>query len=99
VCPQPSRALPPLAFSSNAGAEDQRQAQANCKMMPQHVFLRPLKPVIQAANKSFRYSALVTDTAPFCNAQSLLVKRDASILSVNATPKPKTWRNRTDDAR
>jgi hypothetical protein len=29
-------ALPPLAFCADEGAENQRESQANCKVMPKH---------------------------------------------------------------
>ena len=81
MCAQSSRALPPLAFGANEGAEDQRQAQANCKMTPKHVFLHALKLVVQVANKSL--SLFTIADCAFLSAQ-------ARVLNRERTPEAKT---------
>jgi hypothetical protein len=70
--PQSRGALSPLPFGSNAGAENQRHAQANSKMMPQHVFLRPLNRVVQVVGKvSAVRTAPFARKALFCTAGAL----------------------------
>jgi hypothetical protein len=89
--PQSSRAVPPLAFGSNEGTEDQSQAQTNCKMMPQHVSLYPLKPAVQVANNAIR-------RANCAFLRALGADIEARHLPVNATAEAISLKKLTEEA-